>query len=62
MAEPKLPSEFRQVLENYGCLAQFEALPPSHRREHLKWIAEAKQPATRERRILKAVEMIRRKG
>lgn len=32
-------------------LAAFEALPPSHRRRWLAFVAEAKRPATRERRI-----------
>jgi len=29
----------------------FSALPPSHRAEYLTWIAEAKKPDTRARRI-----------
>jgi hypothetical protein len=29
----------------------FDALPPSHRREHLRWIGEAKRAETRARRI-----------
>jgi uncharacterized protein YdeI (YjbR/CyaY-like superfamily) len=36
----------------------FRALPPSHRREYLAWIAEAKMPDTRRRRIAKAVQMV----
>ena len=35
--------------------ATFEALTPSHRREYLEWIGDAKQEATRERRIEKTV-------
>jgi uncharacterized protein YdeI (YjbR/CyaY-like superfamily) len=31
--------------------AYFDKLPPSHRREYLKWIAEAKKPETLQRRV-----------
>ncbi len=30
---------------------RFDALPPSHQREYMKWIEEAKKPETRQRRI-----------
>lgn len=36
----------------------FDAFPPSSRREYLEWIADAKQEATRARRIEQAVEWI----
>lgn len=38
--------------------AQFDAMSPSQRREYCEWIAEAKKPETRERRLLKAMEQI----
>ena len=38
--------------------ATFDTLAPSHRREYLQWIIEAKQAATRERRIAQAVEWL----
>lgn len=31
--------------------AAFAALPPSHRREYIDWILEAKRPETRTRRV-----------
>ena len=34
----------------------FEALSPSHRREYVEWITEAKREVTRERRLKQAVE------
>jgi uncharacterized protein YdeI (YjbR/CyaY-like superfamily) len=43
---------------NALALAFFEALPPGHRREYCEWIAEAKQQATRERRVRQAVEWL----
>lgn len=39
--------------------AAFDALSPSARKEHAKAVAEAKQEATRERRIAKIVESLR---
>jgi uncharacterized protein YdeI (YjbR/CyaY-like superfamily) len=37
---------------------RFQALSPSHQREYVEYVAEAKKPETRERRALKSVEMI----
>jgi uncharacterized protein YdeI (YjbR/CyaY-like superfamily) len=39
-------------------LATFEAFSPSHRREYLEWIAEAKAADTRQRRIATAIEWL----
>ena len=36
----------------------FEALPPSHRNEYLRWIGEAKRAETRRHRAVKAAEMM----
>ena len=36
----------------------FGALPPSHQREYVKHIDEAKKPQTRQRRIASAVKMV----
>ena len=38
--------------------AAFDAFPPSCRREYLEWIADAKQDATRQKRIASAVEWL----
>jgi Bacteriocin-protection, YdeI or OmpD-Associated/Domain of unknown function (DUF1905) len=37
---------------------RFETLSYSHRREHAQWVAEAKKPETRERRIASVIEML----
>jgi bifunctional DNA-binding transcriptional regulator/antitoxin component of YhaV-PrlF toxin-antitoxin module len=37
----------------------FEVLSFTHRNEYARWIAEAKQDETRERRVQKAIEMLR---
>lgn len=39
----------------------FAAMSPGHRREYVAWIAGAKRPETRERRIAQAVEQLSRK-
>jgi uncharacterized protein YdeI (YjbR/CyaY-like superfamily) len=38
--------------------ATFEKLPPSHRREYIDWIAEAKRDETRARRVTQTVEWL----
>ena len=38
--------------------AAFESFPPSHRREYVEWIAEAKRAETRRGRIATVVEWI----
>ncbi|MEX2187101.1 MAG: YdeI/OmpD-associated family protein [Pirellulales bacterium] len=38
--------------------AAFKSLPPSHRREYLRWIDEAKREGTRLRRIADMVERL----
>jgi hypothetical protein len=39
--------------------AAFEALAPSHRKEFVRWVGEAKRDATRAQRVAKTVEMLR---
>jgi len=39
--------------------AAFEGFSPSHRREYLEWITEAKRPETRERRLETMLEWLR---
>ncbi len=46
------------LARNKRAKAGLEGLAPSQQREYLKWIAEAKQDATRERRIEQALEWL----
>ena len=58
---PKLemPQDFREALgEVSGALKAFGEMPPSHRREYIEWIVDAKRDATRRRRIEKAVSQV----
>jgi uncharacterized protein YdeI (YjbR/CyaY-like superfamily) len=54
--DPRTPSDLADELTNADLLETFEAMSPSHRREYIDWIADAKQAATRRRRITGTVE------
>lgn len=41
--------------------AAFDALPYSHRKEHVRAITDAKRPETRARRVAAAIEMLRQR-
>ncbi|MBA3677395.1 MAG: YdeI/OmpD-associated family protein [Sphingosinicella sp.] len=61
--EPKSPTETPDDLQqalaaNQKAAVIFEGFSPSARREYVEWVADAKQAATRERRIAQAVEWI----
>lgn len=52
-----VPAELTAALaKNRKALAAFEAFPPSHRREYVEWIADARRDDTKQRRIAQAVE------
>jgi hypothetical protein len=55
----RMPADFRAALRrSKAATTAFEGFPPSHKREYLEWITEAKQEETRKRRIAQAVEWI----
>jgi uncharacterized protein YdeI (YjbR/CyaY-like superfamily) len=54
--ELPIPEEFAVVLAaNPAARAALESFAPSHRREYVEWIVEAKQPETRAKRIAQAI-------
>lgn len=62
-AKPKkrlvMPDDFRQAIAKSGKANRaFDAFSPSHQREYVEWITDAKQDETRARRIAQAVEWI----
>lgn len=57
-AMAEAPPDLAEALRAGGAASAFARLPPSHRREYLEWIGEAKRPATRERRIRSTVERL----
>ena len=42
--------------KNRKAFVTFESFPPSHKREYVEWITEAKREETRERRLAAAIE------
>lgn len=62
-AKPKpeipMPDDLTQALAaNPRAKAAFEGFAPSHRREYLEWIVEAKREETRAKRLAQAVEWL----
>jgi uncharacterized protein YdeI (YjbR/CyaY-like superfamily) len=56
---PEMNLEFVTALDKApAAKATFEGFAPSHRREYLEWIAEAKQDATRSKSIATAIEWL----
>jgi len=56
----EVPPDFQEALKaDRAAKTRFDSLPYSHRKEHVKAIEEAKKPETRQRRIDKALEMLR---
>ncbi len=52
----EVPADVTKALEQHArARATFEAFSPSHKREYVEWIAEAKTAVTRQRRLDQAV-------
>ena len=57
--ELPVPPEFAAALAAApAAKATLDAFAPSHRREYLAWISEAKRPETRDKRIAEALEWL----
>lgn len=55
----EVPDYFAAALKKHArARAAFDAFSPSHRREYLEWITDAKQEATRQKRIATALEWL----
>ena len=50
------PADVGEELERQNLLSVFESLSPSHRREYLRWIDDARTPETRRRRLASTIE------
>lgn len=56
---PKVPAELTAALKtNTAAATNFAQLAPSHHREYIEWITEAKRPETRAKRIATTVEWV----
>jgi hypothetical protein len=56
--EVEVPEDFAAALAAAGLRDAFDRLAYSHRKEHVRAIAEARTPETRARRIAKALETV----
>jgi uncharacterized protein YdeI (YjbR/CyaY-like superfamily) len=57
--EARVPADLQKALaRNAKARAAFAAFSPSHRREYVEWIEEAKRPETREKRVATTVEWL----
>jgi uncharacterized protein YdeI (YjbR/CyaY-like superfamily) len=55
----EVPEDLTKALKkNRKALTTFEAFPPSHKREYVEWIVDAKSEDTRKRRLETAVQWI----
>jgi len=54
-----IPEELAEAFSQYEVAEKiFTTLPPSHQKEYLRWIGEARRAETRRRRAARAVEMM----
>ena len=59
----RLPPDFRKALDTSPkAKANFESFAPSHRKAYVGWVAEAKRPETRARRIAGGLAHLPREG
>jgi Bacteriocin-protection, YdeI or OmpD-Associated/Domain of unknown function (DUF1905) len=57
----EVPADLAEALAADGAAhAAFDKLSYTHRREYVEWIAEARRPATRARRVAATVDRVRR--
>lgn len=57
-----MPDDIRTRLDSAGLAAAYEARPPYQRNDYLGWIARAKLPATRQKRIAQMLDELRAGG
>jgi uncharacterized protein YdeI (YjbR/CyaY-like superfamily) len=56
---PEMPAELAAALrKNPAARRSFEAFAPSHRREYIEWIIEAKRDETRQKRLAQTLEWL----
>jgi uncharacterized protein YdeI (YjbR/CyaY-like superfamily) len=54
-----MPADLAAALKkNAKARATFDGFPPSHRRDYLAWITEAKTDATRKKRLATTIEWL----
>jgi hypothetical protein len=59
----EVPAELKAALaKDPAAKAAFDRMPPSHRKEHTGFVAEAKKPETRERRAAATVKALKERA
>ena len=58
----EMPEEFVRLLRRERLLGKFEALSVTRRKEYRNWILSAKRDETRSRRMVKALDFLRKEG
>jgi hypothetical protein len=56
----QVPAGFEKLMKMEGVLAAFEKLSYTHRKEYCRWIGEAKKEETRQARMEKSVQMLKK--
>jgi bifunctional DNA-binding transcriptional regulator/antitoxin component of YhaV-PrlF toxin-antitoxin module len=56
----EVPVEFEKLMKKEGLFAGFEKLSYTNRKEYCRWIREAKREETRQMRLNKSIEMLRK--
>jgi hypothetical protein len=56
----EIPSAFEAAMRGAGLLADFEKLSYTHRKEYCRWITEARKEETRNARLTKAIDMLKK--
>jgi len=54
----EVPEDLAGAMTSAGVMDAFTTLAPSHRKEYVRWVTEAKRPETRAKRITEAVQKI----
>ncbi len=56
----EVPMEFQKRMKDEKLLPFFEKLSYTNRKEYCRWLTEAKKAETRQARLVKAIEMLRK--
>lgn len=54
-----MPEDITRLLDEHGLTEAYAERPPYQRNDYLGWIARARRPETRERRIAQMLEELR---
>ena len=57
-----MPDDIRTALDERGLMVAYEARPPYQRNDYLGWIARAKRPETRQKRLEQMLDELEQGG